>query len=223
MTDTDSIRDTPRQREAQLAEELERVGGVLAASVRLGDGSEVRDVYIAAAEGAAIGPIRDAALDVLRRAGLTARPTAFRIGAVAGPQPSVQDGEPTPWQGRFLLLDGLDIQRSQGRVSCRVTLVRLREEFQGEATELDTDLGRARAAARATLAAAEKASPAYLGLEGAQITQMFGRRYVAVSVEATAARRFVVLSGILALDGARSVEEASALATLGAVERFISW
>ncbi len=224
---TDPERTSPRDAEARISEELERIGGVLAAAVSLANGSEVRDVYIAAAEGTATGPLKEAAADVLRRAGLQASPGAVRIGAVGAPAPSAQAATsevPAPqWQGRFLILDAVDVQGSGGRVNCRVRLVRLEEAFEGQADELDTELGRARAGARATLAAAEKASPSALGLEGIQIPLIFGRRYVVVSVEASAARRYVVLSGILALEGARSLEEAAALAALRAIERFISW
>ncbi len=227
MIDPEALRhEAPRQAELRLSEELERIAGVLAAAVRLGDGSEVRDVYIAAAEGTASGPIKEAAADVLRRAGLKANPGAVRVGAVASTasnSAATTPSPPQPWQGRFLILDGVEVQRSSSRVNCSVRLTRLEESFEGQAEELDTELGRARAGARAALAAAEKASPSALGLEGIQLPEIFGRRYVVVSVEATAARRYVVLSGILALDGARSLEEAAALAALRAIERFISW
>ena len=148
---------------------------------------------------------------------------AVAPGAAAGPVATKDPAPPQPWQGRFLILDGVEVERSGTRVHCCVRLVRLEESFEGQAEELDTELGRARAGARAALVAAEKASPSALGLEGVQIPDIFGRRYVVVSVEASAARRYVVLSGILALDGARSLEEAAALAALRAIERFISW
>ncbi len=229
MTQAEPLRrENPRQTELRLAEELERLGGVLAAAVRLGGDNEVRDVYIAAAEGSAIPAIRDAAAEALRKAGLSVAPSTLRIGAVeagesAPAPPATTPAEAPPWRGRFLLLDGVDVQRTANRAQCQVRLLRLDEGFEGQAEDLDTELGRARAAARATLTAAEKASPSALGLEGIQIAELFGRRYVVVSVEASAARRFVVLSGILALEGSRSLEETAALATLRAVERFISW
>ncbi len=218
-------KDGPRQLELRLSDELEKLAGVVAAAVHLGDNTEVRDVFIAAAPGAALAPIRDAAVDLLRRNGINVAPTKLRIGSVepgAGTAPSSEE-PPAPWHGRFLILEGVDVERSSSHVTCRVHLLRLDERFEGECTELDTELGRVRAAARATLSAAERASPSFLGLEGAQLVDLFSRRYIAVSVEASAARRFVVLSGIMALDGARSMEEAASLATLRAVERFISW
>lgn len=223
--DANPSKDGPRQMELRLSDELEKLSGVVAAAVHLGDNAEVRDVFIAAAPGAALAPIRDAAIDLLRRNGLNVSPTKLRVGSVepgAGTGPSSEE-PPAPWHGRFLILEGVDVERSSSHVTCRVHLLRLDERFEGECTELDTELGRVRAAARATLSAAERTSPSFLGLEGAQIVDLFSRRYIAVSVEASAARRFVVLSGIMALDGARSMEEAASLATLRAVERFISW
>lgn len=123
---------------------------------------------------------------------------------------------------RFLVLHGLDLQRSESHVTCSVELLHRERSFRAECTELDSELGRARAAARATLLAAEKASSCSLALEGTQTAELFGRRYVVLSVEASMGRRFTVLSGILALDDERSIEEAAALATLHAIERFVS-
>jgi hypothetical protein len=41
-------------------------------------------------------------------------------------------------------------------------------------------------------------------------------------VEAANRRRFIILSGIVAIDSARSLEEAAALATLRAIDRWLS-
>jgi hypothetical protein len=54
------------------------------------------------------------------------------------------------------------------------------------------------------------------------VADFFGRSYLVVSVEAARCRRFSILSGILALDAARSPEEAAALATLRAIDRWIA-
>ncbi|MGH7507508.1 MAG: hypothetical protein ACRELX_17780, partial [Longimicrobiales bacterium] len=119
--------------------------------------------------------------------------------------------------GRFLILDDLTIARSGSRVHCSVRVTRASELLLGEATELDTEAGRARAAARATLAAAERAGDNLaLGLEGSALLDIFGRRYVAASVEAAVDRRFATLAGIAPIDAARSVEEAACLAALRA-------
>jgi hypothetical protein len=220
--------ETTREIELQAAEELERIPGVLAASVWLGEASQVREIYIAAAPHASMPILQQAAADVLRRSGLGFSPGAIQIGQideVATTAPARDEANSSsPWQSRFLIMNGIDIHRTGNQVTCKVQLIRLGDTFDGECRELDTETGRARAAARATLAAAEKAaSSARLGLEGAILLDLFGRKYVVVSVEATAGRRFGHLSGILASDSTRSIEEAACLATLRAIERWIAW
>jgi hypothetical protein len=50
---------------------------------------------------------------------------------------------------------------------------------------------------------------------------MFGRSYAVVSVEASIGRRVATLSGIVPVDPARAPEEATCLATLRAIDRWI--
>lgn len=124
---------------------------------------------------------------------------------------------------RFLILDDLTVGRDGSRVTCQVRLGCSDDLFDGEAREPDTEAGRARAAARATLSAAERAATELsLGLEGIAILDLFGRRYVAVSVEAAVRRRYALLSGFIPVDPVRSVEEAAALASIRAIERWIA-
>jgi hypothetical protein len=219
--------ETSRQVELRVAEALEQIPGVLAAAVSLSDPAQVREVYIAAAPHANLPSVQQAAAELLSREGLAFAPSSIQIGQideVATTGLRAEDPAPPAWQGRFLILGGLDIHRSGSQVTCKVQLLRLGETFDAEARELDTETGRARAAARATLAAAEQASSsARLGLEGAALVNLFGHNYVVVSVEATNARRFSHLCGILATDATRSIEEAACLATLRAVERWVAW
>lgn len=120
-------------------------------------------------------------------------------------------------------MGGLQLQRSNQEVHCRVELLRGRNSFHGEAREMDTPTGRARAAARATLAAAEHACPGItLGLEGITIVDLFSRRYVAASIEAAYRREFALLAGMVTLDQNRAVEDAAVLATLRAIDRWIA-
>src|SRR5512142_1993800 len=114
----------PRQLELRLAEELEKLPGVVAAAVHLGDNGDVHDVFIAAGPGAALAPIRDAASEALRNAGLSASPSKLRIGSLepttaahavavaATPAQAPADDGPAPWHGRFLILEGVDVERS---------------------------------------------------------------------------------------------------------------
>jgi hypothetical protein len=131
---------------------------------------------------------------------------------------------PVPSGGRFLILDDLVVHRAGSRITCSVVLSRGSERLEGEAVELDTEAGRTRAGARATLAAAERAADNLaLGLEGASILELFGRRYVAAAVEAAVDRRFASLAGLATIDPSRSIEEAACLAALRAIDRWISW
>jgi hypothetical protein len=121
------------------------------------------------------------------------------------------------------LLDGLQLERRNREIHCRVQLTRGGKVFPGEAREMDTPSGRARAAARATLAAAEQAVPGVtFGLEGVAITSLFSRTYLAVSVEAAHERQLVVLAGLITLEPTRAVEDAAVLATLRAIDRWAS-
>jgi hypothetical protein len=143
-------------------------------------------------------------------------------------QPAATEPDRSPWRHealaaapRRLVLGTIDVHLSDLHVTCRVELDRFGTAFTGEATELDSETGRARAAARATLAAAQDTRPgAHLALEGAVILDLFGRRYVALSIEAAATRQFTRLSGLLQVQ--RSVEESACLAALGAIERWLA-
>ncbi|HUP88950.1 MAG TPA: hypothetical protein VM100_06360 [Longimicrobiales bacterium] len=124
---------------------------------------------------------------------------------------------------RFLLLTSLQLERGAGEIHCRVQLAGPNKTYHGEAHELDSPSGRARAAARATLAAAEQVEGGInLGLEGVAIVDLFSRSYVVVSVEAVYNRQFALLAGIVTLETTRSVEDAAVLATLRAIDRWIA-
>jgi hypothetical protein len=172
---------------------------------------------------------------VLRKHGLEFAPESIRVmtrdaegretePAAAAPGAAPAHATASPTGIRFLLLLDLSVQRTGSRVSCKVRVERGTELFHGEAIELDTEAGRTRAAARATLSAAEGAAQQLaLGLEGTLLLDMFGRKYVAASIEAAIDRRFAVLAGLVPVDPARSVEEAACLAALRAIDRWIAW
>ncbi|HEY8483621.1 MAG TPA: hypothetical protein VIL13_03355 [Longimicrobiales bacterium] len=215
-------REGTRGLERQLATELEQVPGVLAAAVWLGDPPRVRDVYVAAAPEASLSEIQAAATDILRRHGLVFSTDAIHVGVLDESETPPPPDEPAVWRKRFLVFGGLEFHRAGSHITCRVEVFRLGEAFWGEAKELDSELGRARAAVLATLRAAEQASRGvHLGLEGVLVTHLFGHRYVVLSVEAASQRRFAHLSGIMRVE--QSLEEAAALATLSAIERWIAW
>ena len=153
-----------------------------------------------------------------RRIGLAAEPAEPAHGPAAAPsQPAPPEpltdetGLPPPWHGRFLVLSSLEVRRAGNEVTCRVQVLRIGEILAGEAREIDTPAGRARAAARAVLQAVSGAARGTaLSLEGALVLEIWPQ--AAVSVEATA-RRTTLLSGLVPID--RSIEDAACLATLG--------
>ncbi|MGQ0561669.1 MAG: hypothetical protein ACT443_07330 [Gemmatimonadota bacterium] len=125
--------------------------------------------------------------------------------------------------GRFLLLSGLQLERGGREIHCRVQLSRGSKSYHGEAREMDTPSGRARAAARATLAAAEQAvNGTSLGLEGISLIEIFSRSYVVASIEAAHNREFVLLAGLVTLEPTRAIEDTAVLATLRAIDRWIA-
>lgn len=137
-------------------------------------------------------------------------------------QPYGHDAREPARSGRFLLLRGLQLERGNREIHCRVQLARNEKIYHGEAREMDSASGRARAAARATLAAAEQVGQGVsLGLEGVAMLDLFSRSYVVVSVEAALDRDFVLLAGLVTLEPTRAVEDAAVLATLRAIDRWI--
>ena len=152
-----------------------------------------------------------------------ARPAAVADADAEADMPVIENqGPPPAWHGRFLVLDGVDVRRSDARVVCTVRLKRLGELFSAEVQELDTPQGRARAAARAALQAAEKAGEGVgLSLEGVIIQEFFGRQYVMVFVDGIAHRRHASMCGILNVE--QSLETAAVLSVLRAVERWVAW
>lgn len=221
-----AIRDETGDLQTRLVHDIERLPGVLAAAIWLSGPLHLRALHVTASPRASGLIIANAAAQVLRRHGLTFELDMIRVafgdGNGTAPQLTPRHDAPAA-AGRFLLLHDIAVTRSGSRITCAVSLRRDELVFEGKATELDTDAGRVRAAARATLAAAERSSPDLaLGLEGTALFESFGRRYVAASVEAAIDRRFALLAGLVPIDPARSPEEAACLAALSAIDRWIA-
>lgn len=221
-----AIRDETGDLQKRLVHDIERLPGVLAAAVWFSGPLQLRALHVTASPRASGLIIANAAAQVLRRHGLAFEMDMIRVafgdGNGTAPQLTPRHDEPAA-AGRFLLLHDIAVTRSGSRITCAVALRRDELIFEGKAVELDTDAGRVRAAARATLAAAERSSPDLaLGLEGTALLESFGRRYVAASVEAAIDRRFALLAGLVPIDPARSPEEAACLAALSAIDRWIA-
>jgi hypothetical protein len=227
IDDENGSRQAAHDLELWLIAALEQLPGASAAAVWLADLKRIRAVHITAAHSASVTILANAAARVLRKHGLEFTPDAIRVIVEEPVEPSAtRDSAPTaaPTHVRLLLLHDLSIQRAGSRVTCTVQVERGPDIFEGQAVELDTEAGRARAAARATLSAAESANESLaLGLEGTLVLDLFGRRYIATSVEAAVHRRFGLLAGLVPVDPSRSLEEAACLAALRAIDRWIAW
>lgn len=190
---------------------LERLPGVLAASALLEPPHGPR-VYLAVSVDADPDALRGAALALLRDHGNPTSPDRVHVGA---PPPVARSATTLPQ----FSLDGLAIQRSAHEARCTVTLRAAARTMSGSAAEPDTRSGRARAAVRACLHAAEGLNPDLrLGLEGLRVLDVFGQEGVLVLIEATVGRAHVHLPGTALAE--RSVEEAGCLATITALR---SW
>ena len=218
MTDTQTLDlDATRQVERDLVAELEKIPGVLAAAVWLRDPQHLREAFITGAPGASSSTLRNTVADLLDHRGFAFCSEDLQVALID------ETAIPLPlWRGRGLVFDRIEVHRAENWVTCRAQLRRRGETVVGEAREVDTELGRARAAARAALEAAELATRGIrLGLEGVNIVDLLGRRYVIVSVEAAFSRRLSYLPGIGIIE--RSIEDAACFATLSALERWLAW
>jgi hypothetical protein len=205
--------------ELRISAEVERLPGVLAAAVWIENGV-VTDLRIHAQPGASTPILGNAAARVVERFEVTLDPRVLRIVAATV---GARDEQEALNSGRFLILHDIGVAREGSRVLCTVHLAYDAGVVSGEVAEVDSEAGRARAAATATLRAAECTTQGLvLALEGLSVVPLFGRRYIAVAVEAAIGRRFATLSGMSPIDPARPFEEAACLAALRAIDRWIA-
>jgi hypothetical protein len=207
--------------ELRASADLERLPGVVSAAVWLEPQGHLRHARLHILPGVAPTIVSNAAARVLQAGGVQFDPRDIRTVNIALPD-EVQDHAIARATTRYLLLQDIGLIRSGHHVTCRVQLIRGENVATGEARELDTPTGRARAAANATLRAAEVSTEHLaLGLEAVSIAELFGRSFAAVAVEATIGRRVAALSAIAPMDDSRAAEESVCLATLRAIDRWI--
>ncbi len=192
------------------ASALEQLPGVLAATI-LADSTRIPLVYLAASPETDPETLRAAAAMALEIFGTPTPLDRIHVASPA-PQRTARSRSALP---RFAF-DGFEVHRSEGRATCSVRLRADRRLVEGSATEPDTPSGCARAAARATLIAAEGFDPDLrFGLDGLRVIDLFGHRALVLLVDANAGRSRVHLPGVVMLD--RSLEEAAAHAVIHAL------
>ena len=209
------------QTEMRAIAEIERLPGVVTAAVWLRHDVSLREARIHILPGAAQTIVVNAASRVLQALNISYDLRDIRTVMLPMPD-GIQAVGVGGAPGRFLLLHDLTLTRTGAHIDCRVQLVHDEVIVIGEARELDTTAGRARASASATLRAAEQTAPNLaLGLEASVFMMIFGRQHAVVSVEACIGRRIANLSAMVSIDPARAPEEAACLATLRAIDRWI--
>jgi len=123
---------------------------------------------------------------------------------------------------REVLFSGLEFQGGAGaRLTLTVTLQMGDEQLTGSAESLDNSRARMQAAARATVVALETiVSRGTLEIEGMQVVEAFGRRYVMAGVLVAEGRATSLLTGTCELG--ESQEQAAVLAVLDATNRWLT-
>ena len=195
-----------------LGPEIERLPGVLAATV-FSDARTGPRVYLAVRDDADRDAIAATTLALLRDRGLDTTPDRLHIGTAPATPPAPTALPP-------LTLDSLEVHRADNRVQCTIRIRAGERTPAGTAAEPDTAAGRARATARAVLAAVETLDPDLrLGLHAARIDELAGFDTLSVLIEATVGRTQVQLPGTALID--RSIEHAAALAALQALRTWV--
>jgi hypothetical protein len=123
---------------------------------------------------------------------------------------------------REVLFNALEFQGASGsRLTLSVTLRLGDEELSGAAESVDNGRARMQAAARAAVTALEKIWPrGTLEVEGVQVVEAFGRRYVLAGVLVVEPRGTSLLTGTCELE--ESSERAAVLAVLDATNRWLA-
>lgn len=123
---------------------------------------------------------------------------------------------------RRLYFEDIEVRRSRSKgVTCRVTLRRGDQSFEGEADGPESPRSRVELAARAALAAIERSEgQAFaLVLDGCKLIEAFEREFVFVGITTRVGRETTLLTG--SCENKESAETASVLAVLDATNRVV--
>jgi hypothetical protein len=153
---------------------------------------------------------------------LTSTPAESTVVRPLHPTSAVQPTAlPESAGGRRYVFDDVEVKRSRNGLSCRVTLRRGDESFEGEAEGLETETARLELSARATVLALAFAEgrAGTLALAGVQRVDAFHGEFAFVGVSARQGRESVLLSGSCAIR--ESAEVSGALAVLDATNRWL--
>ena len=203
---------------------LTSLQGVLSARIVVSPMGEVEEVHILTQGGTpAKQVVRNVESALLAHLGLRVDHRKISVAQTAEVRPIEaldQHAVREAARRREVLFGGLEFQ---GGTGTRLTLsVRLRvedEELFGSAEAVDNARARMLAAARAAVAALEGVVPeGTLEVEGVQVVEAFGRKYVMAGVLVAETRASALLTGTCEL--ADSPERAAVLAVLDATNRW---
>ena len=226
------------------AEELlATLPGVIAARIVAGDSGAVEEIHLlTTSETTPKQTVRNVESALIAHLGMrvdhrkisvattveTPKPREVRIegradAAGRGGVATRSEGVGGPASGRRLYFEDVEVRRSRTKgVTCRVTLRKGSESYQGEAEGMENERSRVELAARATLAALAQSEGAErtLALDGARVIDAFDREFVFVGVTARIGRDSALLTGSCQIKD--SPETESVLAVLDATNRWIA-
>lgn len=205
---------------------LTSLQGVLSARIVVSPLGEVEEVHVLTQGGTpAKQVVRNVESALLAHLGLRVDHRKISVAQTAEVRPiEALDQHAVREQARRreVLFDGLEFRGGGGgRLTLSVSLHIGEEDLQGSAESVDNGRARMQAAARAAVTALEPAmTRGTLEIEGVQVVEAFGRRYVMAGVMVVEPRGTSLLTGTCEL--AESPERAAVLAVLDATNRWLS-
>ena len=205
---------------------LTSLQGVLSARIVVSPMGEVEEVHVLTSGGTPPKQVvRNVESALLAHLGLRVDHRKISVAQTAEVRPiEALDQHAVREQARRreVLFSGLEFHGGAGaRLTLSVTLHMGDEQLAGSAESLDNTRARMQAAARATVVALEAVvSRGTLEIEGVQVVEAFGRRYVMAGVLVAEGRTTSLLTGTCELG--ESQEQASVLAVLDATNRWLT-
>jgi hypothetical protein len=205
---------------------LTSLQGVLSARIVVSPLGEVQEVHVLTQGGTpAKQVVRNVESALLAHLGLKVDHRKISVAQTAEVRPIEvldQDAVRELASRREVLFNALEFQGASGsRLTLSVTLQLGDDELTGAAESVDNSRARMQAAGRAAVTALEKVWPrGTLEIEGVQVVEAFGRRYVMAGVLVVEPRGTSLLTGTCEL--AESSERAAVLAVLDATNRWVA-
>jgi len=203
---------------------LQTLTGVLSARVVANAAGEIAEVHLLVQAGLAPKQVvRNVESALLAQLGVKVDHRRISVAQTASVEPiDVLERKAVLREARRrpVLFGGVEVTpREKHRVALAVTLRLGGQDLQGESVVADSQAARVLGAARAAVAALDRAAPGgSLELLGAQVVEAFGLRFAFVGVQIVTPRGERLLTGTCQVQ--RGTEEAAVLAVLDATNRW---